>query len=74
MTDSIVRIDPSSGAVTGWINLEGIFTDSDRRRYLQPDQEIDVLNGIAYDDSTRRLFVTGKWWPRLYEITVDSAR
>ena len=74
MTDSIVRIDPSSGSVTGWIDLEGIFTDSDRRRYLQPDQAIDVLNGIAYDDSTRRLFVTGKWWPRLYEITVDSAR
>jgi len=74
MTDSIVRINPQSGTVTGWINLNGIFSASDRRRYLQPDQDVDVLNGIAFNDSTRRLFVTGKWWPRLYEIAVDSAR
>jgi glutamine cyclotransferase len=71
-TNSIVRIDPATGSVIGWINLEGIFTDSDKRRYLKPGQQIDVLNGIAFDEQTRRLFVTGKWWPRLYEITVDS--
>ena len=71
-TNSIVRINPSSGAVLGWINLEGIFTDSDRRRYLKPGQQVDVLNGIAFDEITGRLVVTGKWWPRLYEITVDS--
>jgi glutamine cyclotransferase len=72
-TDSIVRINPQSGAVLGWINLHGIFSVSDRGRYLQPGQAIDVLNGIAYDDSTHRLLVTGKWWPRIYQITVDSA-
>lgn len=73
-TDSIVRINPQSGAVVGWINLRGLFSGSDRGRYLQPGQAVDVLNGIAYDDSTRRLVVTGKWWPRIYQITIDSTR
>ena len=73
-THSIVRIDPATGAVIGWIDLEGLFTDSDRRRYLKPGQQVDVLNGIAYDEASGRLVVTGKWWPRLYEITVDSTR
>jgi glutamine cyclotransferase len=71
-SDSIVRINPATGAVAGWINLRGIFSGSDRGRYLQPGQVIDVLNGIAYDDATGRLLVTGKWWPRIYQITVDS--
>ena len=73
-SDSIVRINPQSGAVIGWINLHGIFSGSDRGRYLQPGQAVDVLNGIAWDDSSGRLLVTGKWWPRIYQITVDSAR
>ena len=73
-SDSIVRINPQSGAVVGWINLRGIFSASDRGRYLQPGQALDVLNGIAYDDSTRRFLVTGKWWPRIYQITIDSTR
>ena len=71
-SNSIVRINPATGAVVGWIDLDGIFTDSDRRRYLKPGQTVDVLNGIAWDDAAGRLVVTGKWWPRLYEITVDS--
>jgi glutamine cyclotransferase len=71
-SDSIVRINPQSGEVVGWVNLRGLFSSSDRGRYLQPAQVIDVLNGIAYDDSTKRLVVTGKWWPRIYEITIDS--
>lgn len=71
-TSSIVRIDPATGAVTGWIDLEGVFSDSDRRRYLKPGQDVDVMNGIAYDEATGRLVVTGKWWPRMYEIRVDT--
>ncbi len=71
-TSSIARINPATGTVVGWVNLEGVFTDSDRRRYLKPGQQVDVLNGIAYDETAGRLVVTGKWWPRLYEITVDS--
>jgi glutamine cyclotransferase len=73
-TDSLVRIDPQSGQVTGWVNLRGLFSSSDRGRYLKPGQAVDVLNGIAYDDATDRLLVTGKWWPRIYQIRVDSTR
>lgn len=61
-TDLIARIDPKTGIVKGWINLVGLAkTDG------QP-LEADVLNGIAYDASGRRLFVTGKKWSRVYEI------
>ena len=62
MTNRIARIDPATGAVKGWVDLTGIDptpTGSD------PDA---VLNGIAYDPKTDRLFVTGKLWPKLYEI------
>ena len=73
-TQSIVRIDPASGRVLGWVNLDGLLTESDRRLYLPPGATVDVLNGIAFDSATNRLVVTGKNWPLLYEIRVDSAR
>ncbi|MBI2432674.1 MAG: glutaminyl-peptide cyclotransferase [Candidatus Hydrogenedentes bacterium] len=63
-TDYIARIDPITGNVTGWIDCRGLLTAQDR---LQP---VDVLNGIAYDDAADRLFVTGKLWPKLFEIEV----
>ncbi len=62
-TDLIARIDPASGRLLGWINLAGLLSDDDRAA-----QRVDVLNGIAYDATTGRLFVTGKWWPKLFEI------
>jgi len=68
----VARINPTTGTVLGWIDLAGVFSDSDRRRYLKPGQQVDVLNGIAFDELTGRLYVTGKWWPRMYEIAVDS--
>jgi len=61
-TDRIARIDPATGKVVGWIDLTGILSASDRT------PETDVLNGIAYDARTDRLFVTGKRWPKLFEI------
>jgi glutamine cyclotransferase len=61
-TDNIAIIDPQNGRVTGWINLSGLLGT---REYGKP---IDVLNGIAYDANTDRLFVTGKLWPLLFEI------
>lgn len=64
-TDIIVRIDPSSGDVTGRIDLSGLLSDDDRRGY-QPD----VLNGIAHDPASGRLLVTGKRWPKLFEIEI----
>jgi glutaminyl-peptide cyclotransferase len=61
-TDRIARINPSNGQVTGWIDLAGILPRSERLGME------DVLNGIAYDAKGDRLFVTGKQWPKLYEI------
>ncbi len=63
-SDRIVMIAPENGQVIGWIDLTGLLSDT---RYYQP---VDVLNGIAYDESTERLFVTGKYWPQLFEIEV----
>ena len=62
-TDRIARISPSDGRVLGWIDLTGILSAADRAK-----QQVDVLNGIAYDVLGNRLFITGKLWPRLFEI------
>jgi glutamine cyclotransferase len=61
-TDEIVRIDPRTGHLTGRVDLTGLLSLAERRG------EEDVLNGIAYDAATDRLFVTGKLWPKLFEI------
>jgi len=61
-TDRIARIEPKTGRVTGWIDMKGLLPRQDRTEYE------DVLNGIAYDQKSGRLFVTGKFWPKLFEI------
>ena len=61
-SDQIARIDPATGNVVGWIDLAGILPAIDRTG------KEDVLNGIAYDAAGDRIFVTGKLWPKLYEI------
>jgi glutamine cyclotransferase len=61
-TDRIAKISPETGEVMGWIDLEGLLRPEDLNR------RIDVLNGIAYDVKNDRLFVTGKLWPKLFEI------
>jgi glutaminyl-peptide cyclotransferase len=63
-TDKIVRIAPQTGRVLGWIDLTGLM---DKRELAESDA---VLNGIAYDAKGDRLFVTGKLWPKLFEIRV----
>ena len=61
--DRIVRISPATGEVLGWIDLKSLYAD--------PSRSSDaVLNGIAYDSAGKRLFVTGKDWPQLYQIEV----
>lgn len=60
-TDQIARIDPVSGQVLGWVDLAGLLTPEERAG-------TDVLNGIAYMPESDRLFVTGKLWPKLFEI------
>jgi len=59
----IAIISPDTGLVFGAINLKGLLQESDTQGH-----KVDVLNGIAYDAKTDRLFVTGKWWPKLFEI------
>jgi glutamine cyclotransferase len=61
-TSKIARISPRTGRVLGWIDLSGIVSDAERS---SPDA---VLNGIAYDSQKDRLFVTGKLWPKIFEI------
>jgi len=63
-TNQMLRISPVDGKVLGRVNLAGLLTDDDRKT------RVDVLNGIAYDAAGRRLFVTGKWWPKLFEIQI----
>ena len=61
-SDRIARIDPANGKVVGWIDLTGLLIGPDRTPHAE------VLNGIAYDAAHDRLFVTGKYWPKLFEI------
>lgn len=61
-TDRIAKIAPQTGQVIGWIELQRLLSPQD---YSGP---VDVLNGIAYDSRNDRLFVTGKLWPKLFEI------
>jgi glutaminyl-peptide cyclotransferase len=65
-TDRIARISPRTGKVIAWIDLSGLI---DKRRLTDPDA---VLNGIAYDAKTDKLFVTGKLWPNLFEIRIGG--
>ena len=65
-TNFVARISPSSGRVLGWIDLSGLLSPAEER------SGVDVLNGIAYDPARGRLFVTGKLWPKLFEIQVVS--
>lgn len=63
-SDLIARISPTDGRVLGWIDLSALWPAGQR-----PNREA-VLNGIAYDATTRKLYVTGKYWPKLYEIRI----
>ena len=67
-SDRIARISPASGRVLGWIDLKGIMPQD------QLSSKEDVLNGIAYDATHDRLFVTGKRWPKIFEITIIPAK
>jgi len=64
-TDLIARISPQTGRVLSWIDLTGLL---ETKSGLSPYGSEDVLNGIAYDQLGDRLFVTGKLWPKLFEI------
>jgi len=61
-TNLIVKIDPQTGKVLSKIDLDGILTMSN------PNKQVDVLNGIAIDPVTKKMYVTGKLFPKLFEI------
>ena len=67
MSDLIARIDPATGKVNSYIDLSTIYPEPKRR-----EENADVLNGIAYDNQNDRIFITGKRWPNLYEISVTE--
>ena len=67
-TDEIVRIDPATGRVTGIIDLTGLLA----RQYRTPKAE--VLNGIAYDADNKHIYVTGKYWAKMYRISLVERR
>ncbi len=63
-TERIARISPNTGVVTGWIDLTGLLTPREQA------QGVDATNGIAYDAAGDRLFVTGKLWPKVFQIKI----
>jgi glutamine cyclotransferase len=66
MTDQVAKIDPASGRVSGYIDFAGLLPAGQR-------EQDAVLNGIAYDAAGDRLFVTGKLWPRVFEVRVTPS-
>ncbi|MDP8243238.1 MAG: glutaminyl-peptide cyclotransferase [Candidatus Hinthialibacter antarcticus] len=66
MSDRIARIDPRDGQVIGWIDASGLLAPNEQTPLT------DVLNGIAYDAMNGRIFITGKRWPKLFEIARPS--
>jgi glutamine cyclotransferase len=60
----LARIDPKTGSITGWVDLTGILAPADK------NGTEDVLNGIAYDAATDKLYVTGKNYSKLYQIQI----
>ena len=68
MTDLIVRIDPATGNIASYVDLSGLKRDAGATG------GDSVLNGIAWDAKKKRLFVTGKYWPKLYEIALADCR
>ena len=65
-SDEILRIDPASGEVTGVLDAAGLLSQAERRG-------ADVLNGIAWDGAKRRLYVTGKDWPKVFALELSPA-
>lgn len=69
LTDYILKINPSTGKVVGKVDLSDL---KGKTGIVVKDPEGDVLNGIAYDSTAKRIFITGKYWPKLFEIKLDQ--
>ncbi len=69
-TDRVAVIEPRTGQVLNWIDFSGLLSAAERAG--QNGQPVDVLNGIAYDSEQNRLFITGKLWPKLFEVEIKN--
>lgn len=65
-TDFVLQIDPETGLVVSQIDASGLLTDAEAKG-------VDVLNGIAHDAESGHFFLTGKYWPKVFEVTFDAA-
>lgn len=70
-TDDIVKIDPNSGQIVGRLNFADLKSKVGITSHPMDAKAPDVLNGIAYDSAGQRLFITGKYWPKLFEIKLQ---
>jgi glutamine cyclotransferase len=70
-TECIARICPTTGRVQGWVLMHGLKAAL-QARGLPQNSGMDVLNGIAYDVAGKRLFVTGKLWPRVFVVKLTK--
>jgi glutamine cyclotransferase len=68
-TNTIARIDPATGRITGWIDFSKLYPDAGKGYNSE-----NVMNGIAYDAEKKRLFVTGKLWPKIYEVKITPRK
>lgn len=71
-TDFIVKIDPSSGKIVGRADLSDLRSKAGIPPITGAEGSPEVLNGIAYDSANNRIFITGKYWPKLFEIKLDN--
>ncbi len=71
-SDRIVRIDPTSGKVLGWIDCSSFVPKEIREQRRDPEMAEKVLNGIAYDPEKSRVYITGKEWPVMYELQLEK--
>ena len=68
-SDTIIKIDPETGKVNAIIDCKGLLGSS----ISKLNSEVDVLNGIAYDNDSHKIYITGKFWPKFFEITVEES-
>jgi glutamine cyclotransferase len=68
-TNTIARIDPATGKILGWIDFGKLYPDAGKGQNGE-----NVMNGIAYDAEKKRLFVTGKLWPKIYEVKITPRK
>lgn len=68
-TNTIARIDPASGKILGWIDFGKLYPEAGKGQNGE-----NVMNGIAYDAEKKRLFVTGKLWPKIYEVKITPRK